>query len=191
MLGYTSGPPGNLLIIYPLKDSRVYIYLTVIIQIIGMWPDLLVPIILTAWYPTDNISDQCRAKNAEMVILKNILFSIRTFSFSFFFGIFLGFCLAVFSVCKLQDPWINLYHLFLAKLPDSFWVHSTHKRDQRVKEKRTPTTNACMLESTIDKLPKSLWYWGTHMRITASLNFKKTYCTQQNMSRNYEISLGS
>lgn len=94
-----------------------------------MWPDFLVPIFWTTWHPLSwhpgiwliTILDQSQAKNTELIILKTVLFTLRTFNFSLFFGTLLGFCLAVFSFCKLWDSWINLFHLFLAKVSKLFF----------------------------------------------------------------------
>lgn len=61
---------------------------------------------LTAdWYPSWT---NPKAKNVGRVILKNTLFTLRTLTFSFFFGTLVDSCLAM---------WINLHHLVLAKPP--------------------------------------------------------------------------
>lgn len=69
------------------------------------------PVWLPSW-------SDLRAEPAGLIIPENVLSTRITFNFPFSFGTLLGFCLAVLPVCKLPDPWVNLYPLFLAKPPD-------------------------------------------------------------------------
>ena len=56
------------------------------------WPDLLMS-------DRQLCGANSRAKDAGPILPKNVLFAIRTLSFSFFFRILLGFSLAVFLGC--------------------------------------------------------------------------------------------
>lgn len=84
-----------------------------------MYPDHLTAIIqstglteLPSWINPE-------AKNARLILPKNVLFTLRTHSFSFFFGTLWALPSCVSDLQTLR-PLKNLYHVFLAKPPDFF-----------------------------------------------------------------------
>lgn len=138
------------------------------------------PIILTAWHLTDNILDQSGAKNAELIILKDVLFTVRTSNLSFFFGTFL-----VFSLCSQFANSKTLEQISIIYFYQSlqiFWVHLTHKIDQRDEREREVYTNYQHVHNVSIHYKKStekLMVRGTHMSIITSFDLMNVLYTAE------------